>query len=253
GPRKCFREGIIKFVAHRADVINTVSQELDDELIRLGVPESKLLQIPFSVELNMFYPNKDMPRPEATRFICTRRHSSELYDIPTIIDALASLKKTGRKFHCTFTSGGALLEEHKTKAYAAGLRDCVTFTGLLNHNELPKLLRQADIYISASLVDGTSSSLLEAMATGVFPVVSQIRANKSWVEHGRTGLLFECGRADMLAEALKTAIDNAELRRQAFKDNIARVARDCDMNHNMNRLANVFEQLAAGKRPDFSV
>ena len=38
GLRKCFREGVIKLVARRADVINTVSQELDDELSRLGVP-----------------------------------------------------------------------------------------------------------------------------------------------------------------------------------------------------------------------
>lgn len=252
GLRKRFREGIIQLVARRADVINTVSQELDDELIRLGVPQEKLLQIPFGVDPKIFYPDEDMPRPEATRFICTRRHST-IYDIPTIIDALALLKEAGRKFHCTLTSDGPLLENFKARVRTLGLQDYVTFTGFLSHEELPTVLREADIYISASLVDGTSISLLEAMAAGLVPVVSRIRANEPWIEDGRTGLLFEVGRPDMLAEVLQRAMDDEELRRRALEENIPRVGKDCNMHRNMQRLVSIFEQLVTGKTPDLGV
>lgn len=252
GLRKCFREGVIKLVARRADVINTVSQELDDELNRLGVPRSKLFQLPFGVDSDVFHPAEDMPRPKATRLICTRAHKP-ICDIPTVIDALALLKEAGRKFCCTFTSGGSLLDDNKDRVRTAGLEDCVTFTGFLDHGELPNLLRQSDIYISASLGDGTSVSLLEAMATGLVPVVSRIRANEPWVEYGRTGLLFEVGRPDILAHALQRAMDDEQLRRRAFDKNIPRVARDCNMHRNMERLANIFEQLVAGKKPNLQV
>ena len=146
-----------------------------------------------------------------------------------------------------------MLEDNKARVRAAGLEDCVTFTGFLDHGELPNLLRQSDIYISASVGDGTSISLLEAMATGLVPVVSRIRANEPWVEHGRTGLLFEVGRPDMLAHALQRVMDDEQLRRRAFEENIPRVNRDCNMHRNMQRLANIFEQLVAGKKPNLQV
>jgi len=244
GLRKWFRERIIRYVCRRADVVNTVSQALDEELIRLGVPPSKLLRIPFGVDVERFRPDAAVPRTSATRLICTRRHE-RIYDIPTIIDALARLKAAGRKFHCTFTSDGTLLEEHKARAAAAGLGGCVTFTGDVPFAELPGLLRQADIYVSASLGDGTSVALLEAMASGLLPVVSRIAANEPWVEHGRTGLMFEPGDEDGLANALGVALDDAALRRRAIEENRRRVEQDGDMNRNLARLAEVVEERIA--------
>lgn len=250
--RRRFREEIIKFVARRADVINTVSAELDEELIRLGASKSKLLRIPFGVDLEVYHPSKDMPRPTATRFVCTRKHGP-YYDMPTVIEALGLLKGAGRKFHCTLTSDGPQTEDLKKLVSVRGLQEYVTFTGFLGHAELPDVLRQADIYISASLYDGASVSLFEAMATGLFPVVSRITANEPWIEHKRTGLLFETRRPDLLADALQTATDNVELRKHAFKENISRVDRDCNTQRNMLRLAGVFKQLVAGKVPPFPV
>ena len=64
-------------------------------------------------------------------------------------------------------------------------------TGQLPLARVGELLREADVYVSAATSDGTSSSLLEAMASGAFPVVTSIRANRDWLEDGSTGLFFE--------------------------------------------------------------
>jgi L-malate glycosyltransferase len=247
GLRRVFREGVIKLVCRKADTINTVSQELDDELLRLGVPQTKLLQIPFGVNLEQFCPDPAMPRISATTFICTRRHEQP-YDIATIIDGLGLLKSSGRKFHCILTSGGTLLDMHKQKVIDAGLEGYVTFTGNLEHGELPTLLRSADIYISASLGDGTSVSLLEAMATGLLPVVSKIDANTPWVIDGKTGLLFDTKNPQKLAQALHKAMDDAALRKSAFDKNRQVVAENCDMYKNMERLAELFAKLVMEKQ-----
>jgi glycosyltransferase involved in cell wall biosynthesis len=247
GLRRIFRESIIKFVSRKADIINTVSQGLDDELIRLGVPQSKLLQINFGANTEQFYPDAAMPRPSAATFICTRRNEP-IYDIPTIIEALGIIKSTGRHFHCVLCGGGTLLETHKRKVIDAGLENHVTFTGRLEHRELPKLLRTADIYISASLGDGTSVSLLEAMATGLLPVVSDIDSNRPWIIDGKTGLFFKKKTPQSLAEAMNRALDDLSLRQNAFDKNRERIALDGDMQKNMKRLADTFEKLVMKKK-----
>ena len=91
------REAIIRLVCRRAALINTVLRELADELVRLGVSPSKLLNMPIGVDLGRFRPHADMPRAAGNRFICTRKHNP-LYDIGTVIDALGQLKAAGRSF-----------------------------------------------------------------------------------------------------------------------------------------------------------
>ena len=244
GWRRRLREKLIQFVCRRCVIVHSVSKEIDDELLRLGVPSSKLVQIPVGVDSAKFQPDPAMPRSPATRLICTRKHEP-IYDNITVIEALVRLKAAGHDFTCIMASEGTLLDMHKAKVQRVGLSDRVTFTGELPHEQLPALLRQADIYISASLSDGTSSALLEAMAAGLTPVVSRIPANLPWIEHGRTGLLFEPQRADILADQLIKAMGDAELRRNAFQENRRRIEDGGDQRRNMQRLAEVLDRVAA--------
>ena len=56
--------------------------------------------------------------------------------------------------------------------------------------------------------DGVSSSLLEAMAVGVFPIVSDIKANRYWAEKGCSMIFFKESSADDLAKAISEYIAN---------------------------------------------
>ena len=72
------------------------------------------------------------------------------------------------------------------------------FAGRLGPEELAALLARADVYLSASRSDSTSVSLLEAMAAGAVPVVSDIEGNREWVARGRRRAAVpvrRCGRA----------------------------------------------------------
>ncbi|MBN2445609.1 MAG: glycosyltransferase [Phycisphaerae bacterium] len=247
GPRlrRCLRETLVRFVCWRSDLIHSVSQGITDELVRLGVTPAKIIQFPIGMDPKRFCPAPGMPRAEGTRFVAIRKHEP-VYDNATIIRALGRLRAKGRTFHCTIACNGSLLDDHKAQAREAGLDDAVSFTGNLPREQVVDTLRQADVYVSASLSDGTSVALLEAMAVGLTPVVSRIPANESWVDHGRTGLLFTPGDADDLASALETAIDDAELRRRAFETNRALVESQGNMHQSFARLAEAFERLVSG-------
>lgn len=64
----------------------------------------------------------------------------------------------------------------------AGDRNDIHFVGQLQSNELHNLLLGADVFISIPRSDGTSASLLEAMAAGATPVVNDLPANREWVD-----------------------------------------------------------------------
>jgi len=68
--------------------------------------------------------------------------------------------------------------------------------------ELPRVYRSADVYVSASHVDGSSVSLLEALACGKPALVSDIPSNCEWVSPGEQGWLFQDGNANELADRM---------------------------------------------------
>ena len=73
------------------------------------------------------------------------------------------------------------------------------------------LHREHEIYVSTSRSDSTSQSLLEAMAAGLYPVVSDIAGNRPWIgtradaasRYGARGILVPPGDAAALADALE--------------------------------------------------
>ena len=153
-----------------------------------------------------------------------------------IVNALGLLRDRGRDVRGTLLGGGPLLEERRAQVATLGLEDRVSLPGHIAHERIPEYLANAAIYVSASRSDGASASLLEAMASGAFPVVAGIRANEAWIDPGRTGFLFEVGDPVSLADALEKALDDEALRRDAAAANRARVVRDADHREMMDQL-----------------
>jgi glycosyltransferase involved in cell wall biosynthesis len=91
-----------------------------------------------------------------------------------------------------------------------GALDRVTMPGQVTQKELPRFYNMADLYISPSHVDGSSVSLMEALACGIPCLVSDIPANKEWGEEGVNGWLFPDGNADALAAKILAAIAQRE-------------------------------------------
>lgn len=240
------RRFVLRCICDRATAVHSWSSELSDRLVDVGVSRAKIAEWPMGVDIEAYQP---ATRPASSeRFVCTRKHEP-IYDTRTIVAALEMLHGCGTNFFCTFVGGGHLRGELEARAISSGLGSSVRFTGPVPKTGISDLLREAGVYISASLADGTSSSLLEAMACGLLPVVSRIPANLPWIEHGRNGLLFEPSRADELASALRRAISDGELRARAAKENRERVARDGNLATNLARMSELLRSaVAAGRR-----
>ncbi len=82
-----------------------------------------------------------------------------------------------------------------------------------------ELFQRAEISASISTHDGTPNTLLEAMASGCFPVVGDLEALREWITPGVNGLVVEPGKPQALAEALLLALEHPELRARAGEIN----------------------------------
>jgi glycosyltransferase involved in cell wall biosynthesis len=227
-----------------ADCVNTVSHDLEDMATSLGIDPNKIETLTLGIETDKFAfterPEIDPSR--ALRLVCSRR-LEPVFDHPTILGALARLKQKGVEFQMTFLGDGTLLDTLKQNSRKAGFNGSVTFRGQVHNDALPEILSRHDVYLSASLWDGTSLSLLEAMATGLFPIVSNIQANAALLNHNVDGLLHKVGDADDLAKCIMQLYEHPQLAARAARRNREKVIESADRIKNMKRLERMFEEL----------
>jgi len=235
---------LLKAVFKHADCVNTVSRDLREKVNSLGISSGKVRVLNVGVDTDKFsfLSRQKIKKNHPLKMVDTRQLEAA-YDHCTIINALAILRSKGAAFQMTFVGGGSLLSSLKKQAEEKNLSDHITFLGGVDNNLLPEILHQHNVYLSASLRDGTSLSLLEAMATGVFPIVSDIRANSDWLENGVDGLLHKVGDADDLANCILKVRDNPEMIVNAAQRNRKKVVEEGERKTNMQRLESIYDEL----------
>jgi glycosyltransferase involved in cell wall biosynthesis len=92
-----------------------------------------------------------------------------------------------------------------------GAPDHIRFCGKISAAEVKKRMAAADVFLQTSELEGMSNSLLEACASGMVPIVSDIAANREVVEDGVSALLVPYGAPAALRTAMERLRDNPEL------------------------------------------
>ena len=101
----------------------------------------------------------------------------------------------------------------------------------------------ADLYISPSHVDGSSVSLMEALACGIPCLVSDIPGNKEWIVEGENGWLFRDGDVDSLANKILAIMNQREKLSQIGAAGRRSAEKRADWKKNSEALMNVYRSL----------
>jgi glycosyltransferase involved in cell wall biosynthesis len=124
-----------------------------------------------------------------------------------------------------------------------GIEDRVHFAGFVDNDGLPKYYNSADIYVSTSLSDGTSLSLLEAMASGLPVVVTDVPAIKEWVQDGKNGFVVPRRDSKTLAKKIVQLLQD-ETRQKEFGDKNIKIAKErADGDKNFEKLERIYTRL----------
>ncbi len=126
-----------------------------------------------------------------------------------------------------YMAGEGPIEEEVRRFVAedAALSSRVTLLGYVNNRELPDYFNAADIYVMASHWEGFAISSLEAMACGLFPVLTRIPCFREQTNDGEMGLLFDPGDREELEKQLCMAIGERDWREKVRRSLPEQVAR----------------------------
>jgi L-malate glycosyltransferase len=241
--KSVFWKNILHYIFKRAAFINPVSDELSRLTRSIGVPQENILVATLGVDTKEYDFMPSLKLHDPIRLLCTRTLDAT-YDPVTIINAFEILKRSRYKFSLTFASGGPLQVKLQDLVTSKNLDKEIVFLGGYDNINLPNILHNHDIYLSASLWDGTSISLLEAMACGLAPVVSRIKSNQAWLEGKNRDFMFECGNAQELADKIQAIINNEEEREFLIRANRIKVEEKADRDKNLTALEQRYLQIA---------
>ena len=225
------RPGLLKrlfiSVCKNATYLNCVSEVQKRELERMGIPNEKISTIPMGIDEAFLEKGKNRKIGLNKRpfIILSNRNLLPLYNVSLLIRAIPIVLKEEPETKFLIAGDGTEKENLERKVKSLNINSSVKFLGRVPHEEMPTLLSQADIYVSTSLYDGTSVSLLEAMAAGAFPVVVDIPSNREWIRDVENGFLFPAGEEGSLARRIVDAIQKKTLREKGCQENIQFIER----------------------------
>ena len=190
-----------------------VSQTVCNELKSMGVFENRIIYIPNGVDIARFCPtdNKCAIRSkfgiskDDTVLLSVGRltHQKQPH---TMIEVFSHLEKKLGDVTLCVAGKGELLEGIKDLAEKMGLRK-VVFLGYVDDRDLPNLYACADYYIMTSKYEGLPLTLLEAMASGLPCIVSEI-PNLGIVRDADCGIILNYGDVNVASDQILDYISN---------------------------------------------
>jgi glycosyltransferase involved in cell wall biosynthesis len=188
-----------------------------DLAIALGLGPERVVLIPWGVDLELFTPDGPAVSAAAHGFahgsqvVLSLRTHDTIYRTSDVIEAFARAALADPALMLVLGGDGPLTPAHRARVDELGLAPRVRFIGRVDESELPALLRGADLYVTASETDGTSVTLLQAMACGVSVIASRNPGNATWVREGETGQLFDVGDVKELAALMVSGRTNPDV------------------------------------------
>jgi glycosyltransferase involved in cell wall biosynthesis len=120
----------------------------------------------------------------------------------------------------------------------------VHWHGRVDEDRLAEIVRNAHLVVSVPESDATSVALLEAMAAGLAVIVSDLPANRQWVD-GRGGRRVPVGDGEALAQALVELAGDLPALEAMGRHNRRRVVPEVSRDEQMDRMAALYRELLA--------
>ena len=195
------------FGLRRSRALMGASQDTIERFAALGFPRSMLHLVPNAIDPSIFHPGPPRDRDNGSSGKLRLLYVSRLHDDKdplTMADAVARIAATGRPVEVTVCGAGPL--RGPVAERLAGTGAGVTFHDHLPHVELVDLYRSSDALVLTSLREGFNQSILEAMACGLPPVLTDIPGPRD--SAGEAGTLVPVRDPEALAAAIVGLVDD---------------------------------------------
>jgi glycosyltransferase involved in cell wall biosynthesis len=247
---------LARWVLRKADYVTCVSQSLATAALALGANPQRLEVTPWGVDTGIYHPALDgeglrtklglEPGP----IVLSPRSLKALYNpldiahaIPMVLKKIPSAQFIIR----THVRDEDLLIQFRSIIQQSGAGEAVRYIGdLPDEHAIANLYRVSDVIVSVPSSDGAPSSVLEALACGAVPVLSDVPSLHEWVQHGQEGLFVPIGDVPALSQAIIGLLSDEELRSKMQANGAHLIAQRADSKVCMHRNEEIYRQLIGG-------
>ena len=240
-----------------ADLVVTLGEAMREEIVARGVPAEKILIVPNAVSAEFLRPLPDattlrqelgIKPDEQVVGVVTSLVPHE--GIGTLLEATAMLRARGVPARALIVGDGPERAALQRQAAQAGLADAAVFTGRVPASEVRQFHALLDIFVVPRTPDRvcqlvTPLTPVEAMASGLCVVTSEVKALTEIVKHEVTGMQTVPQDPVSLADCLERLIYSPDIRRKLGDNAREWVARDRTWAHNTARYRDAYARLGA--------
>lgn len=244
-----------RFIARNATALTGPSKKCDEYFKRIGIQKEMNL-IPNSADLDAFDPKKITDEQKAEfrakysipadcRLACFVGRLGQEKSVDVLLEYWAETVGKQDKLHLVIVGEGPEKEELEQQAQTLGIGDMVTFTGFVKHEIMPVYFAACDVYVTASLSEMNSISMLEGMASGL-PILQRYdEMNADQIKSGVNGYLYNT--AQEMAEKLREIAALPETELQALKHTVIESVRSRGSADLASYMLNVYSQAIEDK------
>lgn len=194
-------------------------------LLSLGIKESIIRIIPNPVDTCRFRPPAKASTRKALRILSTTR-LTQTKGIDTLIQAIQLFDKKNIPYE--FEIVGSEEKSGEGEFYTRLIQNCsktisngvINYRGRIPYQKMPEVYQSADIFVSCSIQEGLSNSLLEACSSGLPIIATDIEVNQSVAKKDKNALIFQIGNAEELADCLEILSKAPSLRENLSKSGV---------------------------------
>jgi len=239
-----------RYILRRADMIVCDTEYMEKAVIRIiGYPKDVEI-FSHGIDLNRFKFDfdgcitlRERLGWEDKKVLIMTRLFYPIYGIEYFLESLIEVMREVSDVRVIMCGDGPLRDKFTKFVDKHSLGEYVFFTGNVPNNDLPEYYNAADIYVSSSLSDGISQSLLEAMACGLPVIVTDIPSNREWIINGENGFIVPREDSKVLSGRLLQLLQDEVLQKEFGRRNLKIAKERADWNKNFEKLVEVYEHL----------
>jgi glycosyltransferase involved in cell wall biosynthesis len=174
----------------KSDRVVAVDQSARQLLLRRGVLDEQIAVIPAGIDCDRFAAHDATDEPARALRLLVVCHLVRRKNVAVVLRAFAQARHEGADARLTVVGDGPQLPSLRDAARSFGIEREVDFVGHVPHAQIHEHYSAADVFLNASMAESFSSTCLEAMASGVPPVSTDVGVFGDAIREGNNGYLI---------------------------------------------------------------
>lgn len=229
-----------------------LSRELERYLRhKIKVPENRITRICNGVDTEIFFPPKQGREIIPGCLFTSKTHiivgtvgrmhgvKDQLTLVKAFIHLIEKDSSLKNRLRLMLVGDGPLREQAQEMLDKANLGAIAWLSG--ERNDIPQILRGMDLFVLPSLAEGVSNTILEAMATDLPVIATDVGGNPDLVSEGDTGFLVPKVDPIEMAKAIGRYLENSELMEQHGRNSLKRIQDGFNLSSMVNHYLTVYD------------